>query len=71
MPLKKNVGGWDRRLRTVLGVALVAGGLGALLVGRKSAGTIAAVLGGGLLFNAATQFCGINALLGVDTCSRE
>jgi uncharacterized membrane protein len=71
MALEKNVGGRDRTVRGVVGASLVAVALGALLTGRSSAGVVAGVVGAGLLFNAATQFCGLNALLGIDTCSRE
>ncbi|MFC4450130.1 YgaP family membrane protein [Halorussus aquaticus] len=71
MALERNVGGLDRIARAVGGVALVAVAVGAFFTGRDGIG-VAAVLGGaGLLFNAATQFCGVNALLGIDTCSRE
>jgi len=67
----RNVGGLDRKLRGVGGTVLVIGGAGAYATGLGSA-PIAAVLaltGVGLLFNAVTGFCLLNALLGVDTCS--
>lgn len=69
MSLESNVGGLDRIVRGVLGVTLllVAAAMAAAeswaLAGMLSAGGVA------LLFNAATQFCAINALLGVNTCS--
>lgn len=71
MALQKNVGGRDRLARGVLGTVLVAVAVSALIAGRRGAGALAALVGAGLLFNAATQFCGLNALLGIDTCSRE
>jgi hypothetical protein len=71
MELQKNVGGLDRMARGVLGTLLVAAAVVAVVWGRPGVGILALVAGGGLLFNAATQFCGANALLGVDTCSRE
>ncbi|NEU57035.1 YgaP-like transmembrane domain [Halorussus sp. MSC15.2] len=71
MTLERNVGGLDRIARAVGGVALVAVAVGAFFTGRDRFGVAAALAGAGLLFNAATQFCGVNALLEIDTCSRE
>jgi uncharacterized membrane protein len=71
MALERNVGGRDRLVRGVLGTTLVVAAVGAVLAGRQLVGVAAALVGAGLLFNAATQFCGVNALLGIDTCSRE
>jgi uncharacterized membrane protein len=71
MALERNVGGRDRIVRGVLGTTLVVAAVGAVLAGRQLVGVAAALVGAGLLFNAATQFCGVNALLGIDTCSRE
>ncbi|WP_276301117.1 YgaP-like transmembrane domain [Halorussus lipolyticus] len=71
MALERNVGGLDRIARAVVGVALVAVAVGAFLTARRGVATAAALAGAGLLFNAATQFCGLNALLGIDTCSRK
>ncbi|WP_435178337.1 YgaP family membrane protein [Halorussus sp. AFM4] len=71
MALEPNVGGRDRIARAVLGAALVAAAAGALVGGRPGVALATGVLGAGLLFNAATRFCGVNALLGVDTCSRK
>jgi len=67
----QNVGGLDRRLRGGAGVVLAVVAV-VLLVEQR--GTLAAVTfaaSGGLLFNAVTGVCGVNALLGVDTCSRK
>jgi uncharacterized membrane protein len=68
---QKNVGGIDRLVRGVVGTALVVAAILAALQGATLLGASAGVLGAGLLCNAATQFCGVNALLGVDTCSIE
>ncbi|WP_135851239.1 YgaP family membrane protein [Halorussus salinus] len=71
MPLTRNVGKWDRIARAVLGVALLALAGGGMLLGYSGLGIVGIVAGAALLFNAATQFCGLYALLGVDTCSRK
>ncbi len=67
----RNVGGTDRKLRWVGGTALVAVGAAALATGWTTAGAVVGLTGAGLLLNAVTGFCAVNALLGVDTCSRE
>jgi hypothetical protein len=66
----RNVGGLDRQARAVVGTLLLGVGVWLFSGGRSYAG-VAIVAGAGLLFNAVTGFCGMNALLGVDTCSRE
>ncbi|WP_135828694.1 YgaP-like transmembrane domain [Halorussus halobius] len=71
MEFRKNVGGLDRIARGVVGAALVGVAVVAVLAQRRGLGAVAALAGAGLLFNAATQFCGVNALLGIDTCSRD
>ncbi|MFC7134975.1 MULTISPECIES: YgaP family membrane protein [Salinibaculum] len=67
---RKNVGGYDRLARILLGVALVVVGTAAF-PSDVTLAALAFVGAAGLFFNAATQFCGINAVLGVDTCSRD
>ena len=67
----KNVGGLDRVVRAILGTGLLVVTLRSLTGGRRSTALVAAVSAAGLLFNAMTQFCGLNAALGIDTCSRE
>jgi hypothetical protein len=67
----KNVGGLDRKLRAVLGTLLALAGAGLFATGRVTVAVMALAGGAGLLFNAVTGFCGMNALFGVDTCSRE
>lgn len=70
VPLERNVGGLDRIARGVLGAVLLVAGAAGYLTGYGVAlPAVLAVAAAGLLFNAATQFCGVNALLGVDTCS--
>jgi hypothetical protein len=67
--LTRNVGGIDRIARAVLAVVLAAIGIWAILGEQWTMGVLALVAAGGFAFNAATQFCGVNALLGIDTCS--
>jgi hypothetical protein len=67
----KNVGGIDRTARAVAGTLLVAVGVGLFSSQYGGYGGVVVLAGAGLLFNAVTQFCGVNALLGVDTCSRN
>lgn len=69
MQLEQNVGGADRLVRGVLGTTLAVAAGVAAVSGAWLVAVTAGVVGAGLLFNAATQFCGVNALLGVDTCS--
>ena len=71
MEFTKNVGGLDRVVRAVLGVGLLVVTLRSLTGGRRSTALVAAIGAAGLLFNATTQFCGMNAVLGLNTCSRE
>ena len=71
MGFTKNVGGLDRIVRAVLGVALLVVTLRSLTNGRRSTALVAAVAAAGLLFNATTQFCGLNSALGLNTCSSE
>jgi hypothetical protein len=68
---RKNVGGYDRLLRAVAGLGLAAGAVMLALTGRALVAALAMIVAVGLLLNAATQFCGINAVLGIDTCSRR
>lgn len=66
---QKNVGGIDRVGRAVLAVVMAAIGGWALLGEQWLLGAFALVAAGGFTFNAVTQFCGVNAVLGIDTCS--
>ena len=71
MALTKNVGGLDRVVWAVLGIGLLIVTLRSLTGDRHLTALVAVVGAAGLLFNATTQFCGLNAALGIDTCSRE
>lgn len=68
---ERNVGGADRLLRAVGAVASLAVAVWALPAGRTQVGVAAGLVGTGLLFNALTGVCGLNALLGIDTCRRS
>jgi len=62
-----NVGGTDRLLRTVLAAVSTVVAVQALRGGRRKVGLVAGLAALGAGFNAVTSFCGLNALLGVDT----
>jgi len=65
----RNVGGYDRLARAVLGLLLLGIAVVAALSDRQLLAVFGMIASAGMLFNAATQFCGINAVLGLDTCS--
>lgn len=67
MGLPRNVGGADRVIRGVLGIWLAVVAVAAYLDDRSVTAAVAGIAGAGLLQNAATGFCGCNALLGIDT----
>jgi uncharacterized membrane protein len=72
--LPKNVGGRDRQVRFVAGALLVVLGAAAAAAGLglgPTAGVMLAAGGAALLFNAATQRCLLNRLLGIDTCGES
>ena len=58
--MKQNLGSWDRRLRIVLGVVIIAVSI--------YYHSWWAILGIGLLVNGLMGFCGVYALLGISTC---
>ncbi|MDQ2051847.1 DUF2892 domain-containing protein [Natronolimnohabitans sp. A-GB9] len=64
--MDRNVGGFDRILRVVLGIAL-------LLFGYRNrdrtVGTLAFVAGSDIFATAIIQRCPLNAVFGIDTCS--
>ncbi|NUB90235.1 DUF2892 domain-containing protein [Haloterrigena sp. SYSU A558-1] len=66
--MERNVGGFDRALRIVLGAAL-------LVIGYRNrdrtAGTLAFVAGSDIVATAIIRRCPVNAVLGIDTCSAE
>lgn len=64
---KTNEAGWDRGLRAAIGVGLAL----TLLTTNVLTGTLATVawvVAAIMLVTAATGFCGLYALLGIDTC---
>jgi hypothetical protein len=67
MALTKNVGGRDRLVRALLAIALTVAAVQALWTGRRTLGLLAGLGALGTGFNAVTCFCGVNAVLGVDT----
>jgi hypothetical protein len=68
---EKNVGGMDRIARGILGAVLVVVAIRAFVGNRRSTAIAAGLGSAGLLFNFATGRCGMNKLLGINTCSRE
>ena len=66
--MDKNVGGFDRLLRVVLGTAL-------LLFGYRNrnrmVGTHAFVAGSDVFATAVIQRCPMNAVFGIDTCPAD
>lgn len=71
MGFQRNVGGVDRTLRAIGAAVSFVAAVIAFSEGASLLALVAGLFGVGLAFNAATQFCGVNALLGVDTCSTE
>ena len=71
MVLEANVGERDRLLRAAVGVTFLVVAVDLFLADGRALALVAALAGAGLLFNAATRFCGAYALLGIDTCSRK
>ncbi|MXV63691.1 DUF2892 domain-containing protein [Natronorubrum sp. JWXQ-INN-674] len=69
--MQRNVGGIDRTIRGVLGIWLVVVGVAAALDDQRIKAVTAIVAGIGLLLNWGTQFCGCNALFGIDTTGDE
>jgi hypothetical protein len=71
MNVERNVGGFDRLGRAVVGTTLAVAAIGALLSDHHRGALLAAIASAGLLFNATTGFCGCNAALGIDTTSEK
>ena len=65
--MQRNVGGYDRIVRGVLGSWLVVVAAAAYQDEKRERAAMAGIAGAGLLWNAVTRFCGGNYLLGVDT----
>jgi len=71
MPLERNVGGLDRIARVLLAVVLTVVAVSRLNSGNRVVGLVALVGALGAGFNATTRFCGLNAILGIDTTSDD
>jgi hypothetical protein len=71
--MERNVGGLDRTVRAVLGVALLFVGVGAVRAEDRGPllGALALIGSGALLFNASTGRCYGNAAFGIDTTDDE
>lgn len=69
--MDRNVGGYDRIVRGVLGIWLLVVAVAAFLDDHDVKAVTAAVAGAGLLVNWTTRFCGGNALFGIDTSTGE
>jgi hypothetical protein len=67
----RNVGGYDRLARAALGLVLLGIAVVAALSDQQVLAVFGMIASAGMLVNAATQFCGINAVLGLDTCSYD
>jgi hypothetical protein len=65
--VNRNVGGLDRIVRIVAGSWLAVVAVAAPLEDRPATAVGVGIAAAGLLVNAATGYCGGNALLGVDT----
>jgi hypothetical protein len=72
--MEKNVGGYDRIARLVLGPVMTIGALAIYFEMLAVAGTLGAALivaglfvGAVLLVTGATQYCPLNSVLGIDT----
>jgi len=68
---KKNVGGRDRLVRTLLAAFLTVVAISTIKKGKRKTGLLALVGALGFGFNATTCFCGLNKTLGIDTTSDE
>ena len=68
-PEQRNVGGYDRVARALLAVSLTLVGLLALTANSQLLAVAAFLAAAGLAFNALSGFCGVNAVLGIDTCN--
>lgn len=64
--IQKNEGKQDRVLRVVLGIALILLGVFAFTYTLQ---IVAFVVAGILIVTALTGYCGLYALLGINTCS--
>jgi len=65
--METNVGGRDRLARALLAVVLAVAAVWAFSRGSRAVGVAAGLGALGAGFNAVTCFCGVNAVLGIDT----
>lgn len=63
--MKCNVGGWDRRLRIVIGAVLIVLGLAGTVSGTGA--IVAYVIGAIALLTGIVGFCGLYTILGIST----
>lgn len=63
--MEKNMGGLDRSLRIILGLALLAY---AFMGGAGGLGLVAGVIGAVFLVTSAVSFCPLYRLIGLKTC---
>ena len=66
--MKRNVGGWDRRARWVVGGAALAS---AFLGRRRAWGKAALLVAGSELFTAVTRYCPLNQAFGINTAGER
>lgn len=64
--MKNNVGGTDRMIRIVIAALLAVLYFTGIIEG--TLGTVSLILAGALLITAVVRFCGIYAMIGVNTC---
>lgn len=69
--MRKNVGGRDRIARAIVALALFAASLAGMRRRRYLLAGTCWTASGMALFNVVSGYCGVNALLGVDTCACE
>jgi hypothetical protein len=67
--MKSNVGGWDRNIRIVLGIVLIALGVLGVIPGMWV--LVAYIIGVIALLTGVIRFCPLNALLGINSCRSE
>jgi hypothetical protein len=66
--MKENVGGWDRRIRSIAGPILLGVGTRMLTRRKSPIGGVAAMLAGAMLSQTAmTRVCPMSAALGINT----
>ncbi|WP_248517820.1 YgaP family membrane protein [Salinarchaeum laminariae] len=71
MALTSNVGRTDRLARGVLGTVLLVAAALTFSSGSTAIAAVAGIAGVVLIVTAATQFCGLYAVLGMSTCPAD